>query len=66
MSTPHPGLVAAIALAGSRHELGRIIGKRHSYINYRYHAGKGLPPELATIAGQKLGLKASTLLDKPK
>jgi hypothetical protein len=64
MNSPHPGLAAAVALAGSRRKLAEIIGKQHSYVNYRYKAGRGLPPDLAAVAGRKLGLSAAKLLDK--
>jgi hypothetical protein len=64
MKAPHPGLVAAIALAGGVKSLGKIIGKHHNYITYRMNRGRGLPDDLAAIAGQTLGIRASNLTDK--
>lgn len=66
MATPHPGLMAAIILAGGVRALGKIIGKHHNYISYRMNRGRGLPSDLAAKAAKELGIKSSLIADKPK
>jgi hypothetical protein len=59
----HPGIYAAVVMAGSVRALGKIIKRRHSYINYRMKRGIGLQKPEATIVANELGIRLSKLTD---
>lgn len=62
----HPGLTAAVIMAGGPVALGKIIGKTHSYVTYRMRNGRGLEADHAQLVCNVLGIRYSKLLDKPK
>lgn len=64
MTTPHPGLVAAAALAGSRRKLAEIAGCEHGTINYYWRTGKALPMKWAAPIASKLRLPLDKLVGK--